>query len=248
MSAGYRDQSLDARPPFSPRPARRTDHDASTGASAVPSSSSDRRCPAGCRCATPTTPSRSSRPARRPTFPSLVNTEQLRFDGELRVEHALNATQTLRAEYQRWDSTGDNLGVGEFELPERAFSEDSIGNIARLSAIGTIGRHLLNELRLEYVDIRSSVDSLSNAVGINVPNAFRSGGAQRAGGRRDQEIEIAQTIDLISHPKHKVRFGFETELGWTRTDRIDNYIGTFTFASLDDLQRRHAAAVHAPHR
>ena len=171
------------------------------------------------------------------TFPDLVNTERLRFEGEVRAEHALSATQTLRGEYQHWDSSGDNLGVGEFELPERAFSEDTAGDIARLSAIGTIGRHFLNEVRLEYVDIRSGVDSLSNAVGINVPNAFRAGGAQRSGGRRDQEIEIAQTIDLISHPKHKVRAGFETELGWTRTDRFDNYVGVFTFASLGRTTR-----------
>ena len=71
--------------------------------------------------------------------PSVANTEHTRVDGELRVEHALNASQTLRGEYQRWDSRGDNLGVGEFELPERAYSDDTTGDIARLSAIGTIG-------------------------------------------------------------------------------------------------------------
>jgi hypothetical protein len=231
MSAGFRDQSLDARPPFSQAHpdgrTRRLNWSFSGPIVKQRSSVSGRLSVRDSFDAQPIIATGA------PTdFPSLVNTERFRFDGELRVEHALNATQTLRAELQRWDSTGDNLGVGEFELPERAFSEDTIGNIARLSAIGTVGRHLLNDVRLEYVDIRSSVDSLSDAVGISVPNAFRSGGAQRAGGRRDQEIEIAQTIDLISHPKHKVRFGFETELGWTRTDRIDNYVGMFTFPSL----------------
>jgi hypothetical protein len=231
VAAGFRDQSLDARPPFSQvHPdgrTRRLNWSFSGPIVKQRSSMSGRLAIRDSYDAQPIIATGA------PTeFPSLVNTERVRFDGELRFEHALNATQTLRAELQRRDSTGDNLGVGEFELPERAFSEDSIGNIARLSAIGTVGRHLLNELRLEYVDMRTSVDSLSNAVGISVPNAFRSGGAQRAGGRRDREIEVAQTIDLISHPKHKVRFGFETEFGWTRTDRIDNYVGMFTFPSL----------------
>ncbi|AMY06895.1 hypothetical protein LuPra_00056 [Luteitalea pratensis] len=235
VSAGLRDQSLDARPPFSQvHPdgrTRRLNWSFSGPIVRQRSSMSGRLSVRDGYDAQPIIATGA------PTeVPSLANTEHSRFDAELRVEHAINATQTLRGEYQRWDSRGDNLGVGEFELPERAFSDDSIGDIARISAIGTIGRHLLNEVRLEYVDIRNSVDSVSNAVGINVPNAFRSGGAQRAGGRRDQEIEIAQTVDLISHPKHKVRFGFETELGWTRTDRIDNYVGVFTFSSLADYE------------
>ena len=235
VSAGLRDQSIDARPAFSPTQpdgqTRRLSWSFSgpivTGRSSISGRLSLRDsfdAQAIIATGAPT------------TFPGLVNTERQRVDGEVRVEHALNATQTLRGEYQRWDSTGDNLGVGEFELPERAFADDTAGNIARLSAIGTIGKHFLNELRLEYVDVSSAVDSISDAVGLNVPNAFRAGGAQRQGGRRDQEIEIAQTVDLISHPKHKIRFGFETELGWTRTDRVDNYIGTFTFASLADYE------------
>lgn len=235
VAVGFRDQSIDARPAFSQAQpdgrSRRLNWSFSGPVVKQKSSLSGRIAVRDSYEAQPIIATGA------PTdFPSLVNTERMRVDGEARFEHALSATQTLRAEYQRWNSMGDNLGVGEFELPERAYSEDGIGNIARLSAIGTIGRHLLNELRLEYVDITNSADSLSDAVGISVPNAFRSGGAQRAGGRRDQEIEIAQTVDLISHPRHKVRFGFETELGWTRTDRVDNYVGMFTFASLADYE------------
>lgn len=232
VAVGFRDQSLDARPAFSTTQpdgrTRRLNWSFSGPVVKQKSSLSGRVAIRDSYDAQPIIATGAPT-----TFPSLVNTERVRFDGEFRFEHALNPTQTLRAEYQRYDSMGDNLGVGEFELPERAFSEDNIGDIARVSMIGTIGRHFLNDMRLEYVDIRNSVDSVSNALGINVPNAFRSGGAQRSGGRRDQEIEIAQTVDLISNKKHKIRFGFETELGWTRTDRVENYIGTFTFQSLE---------------
>ena len=235
VSAGLRDQSIDARPVFSPRQpqgqTRRLSWSFSGPIVRQKTSISGRISMRDSFDAQPLVA--IGAPS---AFPDFVNTERRRVDGEARLEHALSATQTLRGEYQRWNSSGDNLGVGEFELPERAFSDASAGDIARLSAIGTIGRHFLNEVRLEYVDIRTSTASASDAVGLNVPNAFRAGGAQRSGGRRDQEIEIAQTLDLISHPKHKVRVGFETELGWTRTDRFDNYAGTFTFASLEDYQ------------
>ena len=235
VSLGLRDQSIDARPAFSQTQpdgrTRRVNWSFSGPVVKQKSSLSGRVALRDSYDAQPIIATGA------PTeFPSLVNTERARIDGEFRFEQALTATQTLRAEYQRRDSTGDNLGVGEFELPERAYSEDGVSNIARMSAIGTIGRHFLNEVRLEYVDVSSTASSVSDAVGISVPNAFRSGGAQRAGGRHDREIEIAQTVDLISHPKHKVRFGFETELGWTRTDRIDNYVGVFTFPSLADYE------------
>jgi hypothetical protein len=235
VSAGLRDQSIDARPVFSPTQpdgqTRRLSWSFSGPIVRQRSSISGR------------VSLRDSYDAQAivavgapATFPDLVNTERQRVDGEVRAEHALTSSQTLRGEYQRWDSRGENIGVGEFELPERAFQEEAVGNIARVSLIGTVGRHFLNELRLEYVDVGNSVVSDSDALGINVPNAFRAGGAQRSGGRRDREIEIAQVVDLISHPVHKVRFGFETELGWTRTDRFDNYVGTFTFASLEDYE------------
>ena len=95
------------------------------------------------------------------------------------ADHGCSA-KTLRGEYQRWDSRGDNLGVGEFELPERAYSDDTTGDIARLSAIGTIGRHFLNEIRLEYVDIRNSVDSLSETI----RNRFATASSSASSGAR----------------------------------------------------------------
>ncbi len=237
VSVGFRDQSLDARQPFAPERAegrtRRLTWSFS-GPLVKQRTSLSGRISARDAYDAQTIVARDS----TTSFNEVVNREQWWVDGEARVEHAINTAQTLRGEYQRHDWSGDNLGVGEFELPERAFGEVRKWDLARLSLIGTIGKRFLNELRLEYVDSRSEVVSLSNALGINVPNAFRAGGAQRRGGRRDQEIEIADTLDLISNPRHKVRLGFETEIGWTRTDRFENFIGTYTFESLEAYDAR----------
>ncbi len=169
-------------------------------------------------------------------FSNLVNQERGWISGEVRVEHAINSAHTLRGEYQRRDSSGENLGVGEFELPERAYAQDTVRDIARVSAMSTFGSLLFNEFRVEYVGARDSVDSVSDALAINVPNAFVAGGAQRRGGRSEREVEIANTIDFLQGGRHKVRVGFEGEFGWSRTDRMDNYVGTFTFASLEDYE------------
>ena len=169
-------------------------------------------------------------------LPSLVNQQRGWLSGEVRLEHALNGANTLRAEYQRRDSSGENLGVGEFDLPQRAYEQDTVRDIARVSAMSTVGTLLFNEFRLEFIDAREDVRSASDAVIVNVQNAFTSGGAQRRGGRRERELEIANTIDFLRGGRHKVRVGFEGEFGWSRTDRIDNFTGTFTFASLEDFE------------
>ena len=166
----------------------------------------------------------------------LVNRERGRIDGEVRYEHAINQAHTFRAEYQRRDAANDNLGVGEFNLVERAYGEDIVRDVARLSAMSTLGKRWFNELRFEYVDNRERVSSQSDDVIFNVQNAFVSGGAQRRGGRREREIEIADSLDLLGSTRHTLRAGFEGEFGWSRSDRIDNYAGTFTFASLEDFQ------------
>src|SRR5690606_24926116 len=69
----------------------------------------------------------------------VVNSERGRASGEVRLEHALDDTHTLRLEYQRREFTGDNLGVGEFSLRERAFSDDRTVNVVRVSETGTFG-------------------------------------------------------------------------------------------------------------
>lgn len=165
----------------------------------------------------------------------IVNSERGRVDGEVRVEHALNQAHTLRVEYQRRDFTGDNLGVGEFSLRERAFSDDRTVNVVRVSETGTFGTAIFNEFRLEYVDDEQRVQSLSDALAINVQNAFTAGGAQRRGGVRGRELEIANSFEFVPAVGHNARLGFEGEWGRSRSDRFDNFTGTFTFASLDDF-------------
>lgn len=165
----------------------------------------------------------------------IVNTERGRLDGEVRIEHALNAAHTLRVEYQRHDSSSDNLGVGEFNLRERAFAEDRVLDVARISDRGTFGTSAFNDFRIEYVGDRQDTSSVSDAVTLNVQNAFVAGGAQRSGGVRGHEIEVADTLEFVPHEHHNATIGFEGEWGRSRNDRVDNITGTFTFASLEDF-------------
>lgn len=233
VSAGLRDQSIDARQAFAPSrgegQTRRVSWNFSGPLIAGKTSLAARFSVRDAFDAQPIVASTTTG-----SINDIVSSERGRADGEIRVEHALNPAHTLRLEYQRRNFTGDNLGVGEFSLRERAFSDERTVNVFRVSETGTFGTSMFNEFRLEYVGDVQQVQSVSDAVALNVQNAFTSGGGQRRGGVRGREVEIANSFEFVPAKGHNARLGFEGEWGRSRSDRFDNFTGIFTFASLDD--------------
>jgi len=154
------------------------------------------------------------------------------FNVTTRVEHALTPAQTIRAEFQRNHSTADNLGVGDFDLPERGYRQARTEQLFRLSASGSLRRSLFNEMRVQYRANDVALTPASSAPAVLVLNAFDAGGAQIDGRRTSGELELADDLDFALG-KHAVRTGFLLERGRYRSDERRNAGGTFTFASLD---------------
>jgi hypothetical protein len=163
-------------------------------------------------------------PVRRPT-------DRLNFN--LRVDHALNKAHTLRGSFQQNGNDLRNLGVGSYDLEDRAYARDSSDSILRLSESGPIARLWFAESRLQIR--RSRYDTLSafEAPTVRVLDAFTSGGAQQDGGRRSTDIEYATDIDYARRG-HALRMGTLIEGGVYRSDSRTNYLGTYTFSSLAD--------------
>ena len=169
---------------------------------------------------------RTNTPIRRPS-------ERMNFTG--RVDHALTKSHTLRGTYQQNATDQRNLGVGSFDLSERAFGRNTAESVLRLSESGPWAKAWFGESRLQirWTDTESA--STVESPTIRVLDAFTSGGAQQAGGRRSSEIEWATNIDH-ARGRHAMRMGALVEGGWYRSDSRTNYLGTYTFASLSDFE------------
>ena len=156
-----------------------------------------------------------------------------RLNFNLRVDHALNKAHTLRGSFQQNDNDLGNLGVGNYDLPARAFDRTSADSMLRLSESGPIARLWFAESRLQIR--RTSSESVSDTQfpTVRVLDAFTAGGAQQAGGRRGTDIEYATDIDYAKKG-HSLRMGTLIEGGVYRSDTRTNYLGTFTFTSLAD--------------
>jgi hypothetical protein len=166
-------------------------------------------------------------------FSALVPQPSRRIGVSLEIEHALNPRQELRWDLRVNDNDQRNLGVSEFDLPERAYSRDQGDGRLRAGYRATFRQRYVNDLRVQFGWRTSDTLSASDQTAIRVLDAFTSGGAQIHGGSRSREIEIEDELEFTLGSAHQVTTGFTINGTSYRADEQRNATGTFTFASLE---------------
>ena len=150
-----------------------------------------------------------------------------------RIEQQIGAGGQLQAEYTRRQNDRSNLGVGDFDLPERAYATDNTSDIFRVRSTSVIGKKVFSEFRFSVIDSILSTASSSTLPSIRVNDAFNAGGAGQMGDRSARELELAQNFDFTIGRRHSLRTGLLFETGWWDSDQRSNAFGTYTFTSLD---------------
>lgn len=148
------------------------------------------------------------------------------------LEHGFTTNQTFRFEYRRSEDARHNLGVGDFNLMERAYDRSSNSDQVRASAQSILGRSALNEFRVEFNHQDSLSASMSDAPAVIVIDAFSRGGAGVSSEGSDRTLEVANNLDF-NVGKHAMRAGFLLESGAYINHDARNAAGTFTFSSLE---------------
>jgi hypothetical protein len=163
---------------------------------------------------------------------AIAPTDAMNFNA--RVEQQLGGNGQLQLEFTRRQNDRSNLGVGDFDLPERAYAVDNSTNIFRVRSTGVIGKKVFSESRFSVIDSVLSTTSSTLAPTIRVNDAFNAGGAGQMGDRKAREIEFAQNFDFSIGRKHSFRSGVLLEAGWWDSDQRTNALGTYTFTNLDN--------------
>lgn len=154
-------------------------------------------------------------------------------NASVRFEQALGPTSQVRAEYTRRESTRSNLGVGDFDLQERAYTTETATDTLRVRNTRTLGKKVFSELRFEVVQSTNLSTSISSAPTLRVLDQFTAGGAGQTGLREGRQVTLAQNFDF-SIGKHSLRAGVLVEGGWWDSTQQSNANGTFTFSSMED--------------
>jgi len=148
------------------------------------------------------------------------------------LDYALTKDQTLRLGFLRTRNRTRNLGIGTFDLPERGYSTDGYSDVLRIQEAGPLWRRFFINTRLMVSTSGNSLQSVLEAPTIRVLDSFTSGGQQQAGSRRSTAATLASDVDYV-RGKHSFRTGVQLDGLRLRSNEMSNYLGTYTFESLD---------------
>jgi hypothetical protein len=162
-----------------------------------------------------------------------VRTPEDRMFGSVRIDHSLSKTQQMLFEVQRNYIKRDNLGVGDFDLPSRAYTSETADTAVRFALNGTIVPKVAHELRVRFESSYAKQLSESADPTVIVQGAFSTGGAGKNSNRQAKTLEVADNIDWTVAKKHAFRAGLLGEMDWYDTTDLTNFNGTFTFGGLD---------------
>ena len=151
------------------------------------------------------------------------------------VDHGLTTSHTLRVETSLNHNLRTNLGVGGYNLPDRGFSQEQRSVGIRARHAGPIGSQVFITTRVAWTGTHLDMHAATEAPTIVVLDAFTAGGAQN-----EQFVDLDQatfTSDVdYARGIHAWRVGVRLDGNWfSATSRFD-YLGTYTFASLDAFE------------
>jgi hypothetical protein len=158
------------------------------------------------------------------------------LNGSMTVDHALTLDQTLRFGFNQSHSTSRNLGIGDYDYVERAYETDNANYGFRAQHVGPLGRRFFMNNRVQLNGSDSDTRSAVEAPTIRVLDAFTSGGQQLTGGTNTRRALVNSDLDYV-RGIHSVRTGIALDGTWYRTDSTSNYLGTYTFESLEAFEQ-----------
>jgi hypothetical protein len=154
----------------------------------------------------------------------------------INLDHALTKDQTLRFGINRNGNSQRNLGVGDYNLPERGYETDNTNYSVRAQHVGPLGRRFFTNSRIQVGWSKSATRSQIEAPTVRVIDAFTSGGQQLTGGNNNRTVNLASDLDYV-RGRHSLRTGIVLDGVWNRSNAASNYLGTYTFESLQAFEQ-----------
>src|SRR4029077_14992493 len=114
--------------------------------------------------------------------------------------------QTLRMAFYANQNTASNLGVGGYDLPERAYETADTSKTFRIQEAGPLGRRFFINSRLNVTWAHNEQHAALEGRTVRVNDAFTRGGAQTAGGRDSTNFNVGSDLDYV-RGIHSLRLG-----------------------------------------
>jgi len=166
-------------------------------------------------------------------FRDAVLSPSTNTEASVRLDHQLNANNTLVGRYE-WEQTNqNNSGLDTFSLPSRAVNSENRDQVLQVTETSVLNPNAIHELRFQYRRGTNITHSASSEPAVQVMEAFSAGGfAAGLSSFSQNRSELTEMLSL-SRNRHMLKLGGRVR-GLTQSDRsTQNYNGMFTFTSLD---------------
>ncbi|MBA3515272.1 MAG: carboxypeptidase regulatory-like domain-containing protein [Pyrinomonadaceae bacterium] len=146
-----------------------------------------------------------------------------------RLDFQLNTNNTLITRYSFSKSETQNAGVGNFSLPERAFSTAFNQHTFQITETAVLNASMINETRFQFTRQQSQNLGDNSIPTLNVSSSFTSGGSQVGQSINTEQRWELQNFLAWQRGSHALKFGGRVR-GVSITDvNPNNFGGSFTF-------------------
>ncbi|HVF44452.1 MAG TPA: carboxypeptidase regulatory-like domain-containing protein [Pyrinomonadaceae bacterium] len=147
-----------------------------------------------------------------------------------RLDYQLSPTNTLVARYTFERASRQDEGVGDFDLPSRAFDVTTTQHTFQATETAVIRQKVINETRFQYERVRRTQRGDALAPTVRVLEAFTGGGAQVGLSFNNQDNFELQNYTSWTVGAHSLKAGARLRADRLRDVSQQNFAGTFTFA------------------
>ena len=152
------------------------------------------------------------------------------------VEHQFSEKRTIFGQYNEWDYSSQNQGVGGFVLPEAGNNQTNFEREWVFGDRWAPSGKWLSQFQILIGWERHAMTGVNDAPKIVVAGAFTSGGAQVNRLEIEKHVQLSEMVSWSSG-KHFVKFGVNLPDWSQRTvTNHNNNGGTYTFSSLAAYQ------------
>ncbi|MBO0798705.1 MAG: hypothetical protein J2P31_07760, partial [Blastocatellia bacterium] len=124
---------------------------------------------------------------------------------------------------------------GSLMLPERASNIESGNHALWFSETYLINSQLVNEARFRIQQDTVRTMPVTQAVAVNVLDAFQGGGSTQSSDVRTNTAEFQDSLTM-TFKKHTIKMGFQLEQDTVRDLNLNNFNGTYSFSTLDQYR------------
>ena len=167
-------------------------------------------------------------------FTATVLTPSRSTNFSIRSDYLATKQHTFGIQFRHSESQSSRSGGGGFTLPERGSNSSSSENTLRFSLTTIASEHAVNEVRIQLSDRQNNSRALSDAIAINVLDAFYGGGSQAFANNSNRNLDLNNNL-TYTHGSHTFKAGVRAE--GLQFDNLNqsNFGGTFTFGQ--DFER-----------